>query len=273
SRRANRSLERADCGARATGLRVRVPPPAARGTALVGAAEQGSNKGRLKDKGAVITGGGGGVGGGVGGRFAGEGGGGGGGGQTVAKLEETVRLAREQGGAATAVRCDISNLQQVKDLMHAAVEAYGRLDILVNNAALNRPERIPETVAEMPEDWWAANLDVNLTGHYYCSKYALQEMLQQGSGVIVNIASSAALTGHPGEAAYIAAKRGMIGLTKSMALDYARKGIGVVAVCTGFTETERAIRHMEMYRPGVTTASTAENIPLGRAGQPEDIAN
>src|SRR5947208_2277081 len=94
------------------------------------------------------------------------------------------------GGEAVAVRCDISDLQQVKDLMRAAVEKYGRLDILVNNAALNRKEAIPETVAEMPEDWWAANMDVNLTGHYYCSKYALQEMLKSGSGVIVNVAST-----------------------------------------------------------------------------------
>jgi NAD(P)-dependent dehydrogenase (short-subunit alcohol dehydrogenase family) len=228
---------------------------------------------RLKDKVAVITGGGSGIGRAICVRFAAEGARVVVAGQTVAKLEESVRLVREGGGEAIAVRCDISDLQQVKDLMRATVEKYGRLDVLVNNAALNRAEPIPETVAEMPEDWWAANLDVNLTGHYYCSKYALQEMLKAGSGVIVNVASAAGLAGTPGQAAYIAAKHGLIGLTKSMALDYARKGIRVVAVCPGFTETERAIRHSEMYRGGDWKTRATENIPLGRGGQPEDVAN
>jgi NAD(P)-dependent dehydrogenase (short-subunit alcohol dehydrogenase family) len=227
----------------------------------------------LQDKVAVVTGGGSGIGRAIAVRFAAEGARVVVAGQTVAKLEESARLARERGGEATAVRCDIADLQQVRDLMRAAVEKYGRLDILVNNAALNRNEPIPETVAEMPEDWWAANLDVNLTGHYYCSKYALREMLKAGSGVIVNVASTNGLTGNWNQAAYIAAKHGMIGLTKSMALDYARKGIRVVAVCPGFTETERAIRHMQMNRPAGWRERSVENIPLGRMGRPEEIAN
>jgi NAD(P)-dependent dehydrogenase (short-subunit alcohol dehydrogenase family) len=226
----------------------------------------------LKDRVAVITGGGSGIGRAIALRFAAEGARVVVAGQTEAKLEETVALVREGGGEAAAVRCDIADVGQVKDLVRATVERYGRLDILVNNAAKNRGEPIPETVAEMPEDWWAANLDVNLTGHYYCSKYALQRMLEQGGGVIVNVASTNGLTGNWNQAAYIAAKHGMVGLTKSMALDYARKGIRVNAVCPGFTETERANRHMAMNRPPGAKERALETIPLGRIGLPEEVA-
>lgn len=227
---------------------------------------------KLQNRVAIITGGGSGIGRAIALRFAAEGARVVVAGQTVAKLEETVRLVAERGGEAAAVRCDISDVQQVKDLIQAAVQRYGSLDILVNNAARNRGEPIPETVAEMPENWWATNLDVNLTGHYYCSKYALQQMLQQGGGVIVNVASTNGLTGNWNQAAYIAAKHGMVGLTKSMALDYARKGIRVNAVCPGFTETDRALHHMAHNRPPGALERALENIPLGRMGRPEEVA-
>jgi NAD(P)-dependent dehydrogenase (short-subunit alcohol dehydrogenase family) len=120
--------------------------------------------------------------------------------------------------------------------------------------------------------WWDASLAVNLTGYFYCSKYALAEMLRAGSGAILNIGSTAALAGNPNRSAYAATKHGVIGLTKSMALDYARHGVRVNALCPGFVDTERVDQFEALnYAPGWKQRAGADN-PLGRIGRPEEIA-
>ena len=195
-------------------------------------------------------------------------------GQRLPRLQETASRVAADGGSAVAVQCDIVNLQQVKDVMQRAVDTFGRIDILVNNAAKNRPdEPVAETVADMPEDWWAANLAVNLTGYFHCCKFALIEMLKTGGGCIINIASTSGLAGNWNQAAYVAAKHGVVGLTKSIALDYGPHHVRANAICPGFIETERSLKFSRLHRGAGWRDRKLADIPLGRLGQPEEVAS
>lgn len=195
-------------------------------------------------------------------------------GQRIERLEETVGKIRSINGTATAVACNVADVEQVKDLMRTAVGAYGRIDILVNNAAKNRPDEVvPETVAELPEEWWAATLDVNLTGAFFCCKYALQRMVPTGGGSIVNVASTSGITGNWNQGAYVASKHGLVGLTKSIALDYAAQNVRANVVCPGFIETERSLKFSALYRSREWREKKLAEIPLRRLGKPEEVAN
>lgn len=185
--------------------------------------------------------------------------------------EETVRQIRQAGGDATFVRCDVSVAGEVEALVHRAVQAYGHLDYGVNNAGI---EGTLAPIDRMSEEAWQRVLAVNLTGVWLCVKYELQQMLRQGSGAIVNMASILGVVGFAQAGAYVAAKHGVVGLTQTAALEYAEKGIRVNAVCPAFIETpmvmERGLAagtHPEAYR------QLAALHPVKRLGTPDEVAN
>ncbi len=184
--------------------------------------------------------------------------------------EETVRLIKEAGGEATFVRCDVSQAEEVKALVAKAVDTYSRLDYDINIAGI---EGTLAPTADYPEDVWSKVIGINLTGPYLCMKYAIAQMLTQGAGVIVNMASILGVVGFATAGAYTAAKHGLVGLTKVAALEYATQGIRVNAVCPGFIETpmvmERGLAagsHPEVYQ------QLADIHPMKRLGTPEEIA-
>ena len=186
---------------------------------------------------------------------------------------KTADIIASAGGEAIYVSCDVSDLEQVKVLIKKTVDTYGRLDILYNNAARNRPATpVPETVAEMPEDHWRETIDVNLTAMYYTSKYAIPEILTSGGGCIINVASTLGLSSSENQSAYSASKHGVMGLTKSMALDYGPKGIRVNAICPGPIDTPRLSKHQGVYASDDFRVRLGEHVPLQRIGQPEEVA-
>ena len=228
---------------------------------------------KLKNKVAVITGAGSGQGRAVSVLFAREGAK-----IVVADINEeggakTADIIESAGGQALFAPCDVSNVDEVKRLNKKTVDTFGRVDILYNNAARNRPDSpVPESVDEMPEEHWLETIGVNLTGYYYCAKYAIQEMLRGGGGVIVNVSSTLGLSGATSQSAYASSKHGVIGLTKSMALDYGPKGIRVNAICPGPIDTPRLAKHQGVYVGDDYKSRLAGHVPLQRIGQPEEIA-
>ena len=194
-------------------------------------------------------------------------------GSRVARLDETVALVTAAGGVGVSVGCDVSDVAQVQGMVTGVMQRCGRIDILVNNATKNRPTHaVAETVADMAEEWWAATLDVNLSAAFFCCKYVLQEMVRARRGCIVNIASTSGVTGNWNQGAYVASKHGLVGLTKSIALDYAAQNIRANAVCPGFIETERSLQFVAHNRDREWQERKLREIPLGRLGQPDDVA-
>jgi NAD(P)-dependent dehydrogenase (short-subunit alcohol dehydrogenase family) len=228
---------------------------------------------RLRDKVAIVTGGGSGIGRAIAVRLASEGARVVAAGQRRERCAETVRLIETAGGAARAVACDVADPEQVQRMVADALAAFARLDILVNDAARNRPAApLVERVAELDEAWWAATMDVNLTGAFHCCKYALQAMLRSRGGCIINIASTAGVTGNWNQGAYVASKHGLVGLTKSIALDYAAQNIRANAICPGFIETERSLSFSALNRGPDWQAKKLAEIPLGRLGRADEVA-
>ena len=181
--------------------------------------------------------------------------------------QQTIHMITEQGGEAIFVRTDVSKAVEVQALISAAVETYGRLDCAHNNAGISGGGRA--LTAEYPEETWHQVIAVNLTGVWLCMKYEIPQMLPQGGGAIVNTASVAGLIGGRGLAAYVASKHGVVGLTKTAALEYAQQGIRVNCVCPGVIHTpmtERAWSDPER------RAQIIAMEPLGRIGNPEEIA-
>jgi NAD(P)-dependent dehydrogenase (short-subunit alcohol dehydrogenase family) len=223
--------------------------------------------GRIEGKVALITGGGSGIGRATALLFAREG----------AKVlvadydpeggEHTVKTITDGGGAAVFHAADVSNPQAVDALMHKVVETYGRLDCAFNNAGIEGHMAVtPDCTLEN----WNRVIAINLTGVFLCMKYEIPLMLRHGGGAIVNTASVAGLTGGAGAPAYVAAKHGVAGLTKTAALEFARKGIRVNAVCPGFIHTPMVERALDK------GAFSEEQIfavhPMHRMGKPEEIA-
>jgi NAD(P)-dependent dehydrogenase (short-subunit alcohol dehydrogenase family) len=185
----------------------------------------------------------------------------------VAQADETVRMIRDHGGEALFVATDVSNPAQVEQLVSRTIETYGRLDVAFNNAGVGGASA---TTADYTLEDWNRVLNINLTGVWLCMKYEIAQMLTQGSGVIVNNASILGLVGFRNAPAYVAAKHGVLGLTKAAALEYAQSGIRVTAVCPAFIHTPMVDSAMEG-NDEIQSAITAMH-PVGRMGEPEEIA-
>lgn len=180
---------------------------------------------------------------------------------------ETVSHIEAAGGAATFVYADVSRSSDVEALMNEIVSRYGRLDYAYNNAGIEGQQA---TITEATEENWDRVVGIDLKGCFLCMKYELQQMLKQGSGSIVNCASIAGLVGFPGTSAYVASKHGVVGLTKSAALECATTGIRVNAICPGVIATPMVDRVTG--KAPEAEAAMAHMQPMGRIGQPEEIA-
>ena len=181
--------------------------------------------------------------------------------------QQTGHMITEQGGEAIFVRTDVSQAVEVQALLSTAVETYGRLDCAHNNAGIAGAGK--ELIAAYPEDTWHQVIAVNLTGVWLCMKYEISQMLHQGGGAIVNTASGAGLVGNRGNSAYAASKHGVVGLTKTAALEYAQQGIRVNCVCPGWVQTPLAARSLS---DPERRAQIIARHPIGRVGTPEEIA-
>jgi NAD(P)-dependent dehydrogenase (short-subunit alcohol dehydrogenase family) len=172
------------------------------------------------------------------------------------------------GHQAIAIRCDVSDDSQVAAMVDRTVAEFGRLDAAFNNAGVMA--RISPTADSTREEWDRV-IGINLRGVWSCMKYELQHMQRQGSGAIVNNASVGALTGNPGIGSYIASKHGVVGLTRTAALEYIKRGIRVNAVNPGLIDTQ--IARDVVSGDERAYAEIANNVPIGRAGRPEEIAS
>jgi NAD(P)-dependent dehydrogenase (short-subunit alcohol dehydrogenase family) len=181
--------------------------------------------------------------------------------------EETVRLVQQRGGEALFVKADVSQAAEVEALIARTVHTYGRLDCAHNNAGI---EGSAATTTEYAEEPWERVIAINLKGVWLCMKYEIPQMLRQGSGAIVNTASTAGLVGYPRGAAYVASKHGVVGLTKTAALEYAKAGVRVNAVCPGAVDTPMMGR-ITGHRPERAERMAAAE-PVGRMGRPQEIA-
>jgi len=181
--------------------------------------------------------------------------------------EETVKLINEGGGRAIFVHTDVSKAEDVKNLVKTAVDTYGRLDIIFNNAGI---EGVSVDTANYPENIFDKVLAVNLKGVWLGIKYAVPELLKNGGGSIINTASVAGLVGFAGLSAYNATKGGIIQLTKTAALEYAKQNIRVNCIAPGVIETPMVDRFLK----GQPEAKAAfvQIEPVGRFGKPEEIA-
>ncbi|MCP9847208.1 3-oxoacyl-[acyl-carrier-protein] reductase [Synechococcus sp. Lug-A] len=174
--------------------------------------------------------------------------------------EAVVEAITAAGGRAYALAADVSVEEQVDSLVKAVLERSGRLDVLVNNAGITRDGLL----LRMKTSDWQSVIDLNLTGVFLCTRAVSRSMLKARSGRIINITSVVGLVGNPGQANYSAAKAGVIGFTRSTAAEFASRGITVNAVAPGFIATDMT---SELNQEPILAA-----IPLGRMGQPEEVA-
>lgn len=224
---------------------------------------------RLSGKVAFITGGGTGIGRACAVLFAKEGARVAVGGRRPQPLDETVREISKSGADAMAAAFDVTERKSIESTIADVVERFGRLDVLVNNAGTV----IVATVEETSDQDWDRILAVNLTGTFLASRAAIFALRKAGGGSIVNIGSILGIVARKQRAAYCAAKAGVTGLTKAMALDHAHENIRVNCICPSIIETELGMQSiLKAADPEAERCMRTAGIPLGRMGQPEDVA-
>lgn len=184
--------------------------------------------------------------------------------------EPTDQVARlvQAGYAAVPYRCDVSDTKAVEEMIGWIVATYGRLDAAHNNAGIQTPQR---PMAEITDEEFDRTVAVDLKGVWNCMRYEIRQMLRQGGGAIVNTSSQGGVTGFPGQAAYIACKHAVIGLTRTAAIDYAAQGIRINAVCPGVIRTPMAEELLR--RNPDLEQELVRDIPAGRMGRPDEIAH
>lgn len=180
---------------------------------------------------------------------------------------DTVRMIADAGGEAFFVRADVSQADRVENLVNESVGRYGRLDFAFNNAGIEGEQAL---TGDCSEQNWDRVLSVNLKGTWLCMKHEIPHMLKQGKGAIVNMSSVAGLIGYRNIPAYVASKHGVIGLTKTAALEYATTGIRINAVCPGVIRTPMVERFVGGTPEGEEQMIASE--PIGRLGVPEEVA-
>ncbi len=178
--------------------------------------------------------------------------------------EEVKSIIEAAGGKAMIVQADVSNGESVDAMIKEVVDTFGGIDILVNNAGITRDGLL----MRMKEEDWDAVINTNLKGVFYCTKAVSKLMMKKRAGRIVNMASVVGLTGNAGQANYSAAKAGVIGFSKTMAKEFASRGITVNMVAPGYIDTD-----MTSVLPENVREAMVAGIPLGRVGAPEDVAN
>ncbi|MGE7982668.1 3-oxoacyl-[acyl-carrier-protein] reductase [Solibacillus sp. NPDC093137] len=179
------------------------------------------------------------------------------------KAQEVVEEIKANGGEAIAVQANVADSDSVQNLMKSALDTYGSIDILVNNAGITRDNLL----MRMKDDEWDDVINTNLKGVFLCTKAVTRQMMKQRAGRIINISSIVGVAGNAGQANYVAAKAGVIGLTKTTAQELASRNILVNAIAPGFITTEMTEGLPEDLKEGML-----KQIPLAKLGQPEDIA-
>lgn len=179
------------------------------------------------------------------------------------KAEETANEVQVIGRKAMAIKVNVADLEDVERMVQTIIEKFGRIDILINNAGITRDKLI----LRMTEEDWDAVLNVNLKGTFNCTKAVIRHMSKQKGGKIVNIASVSGEMGNAGQANYSASKAGVIGLTKTIAREFAQRGINVNAIAPGYIQTPMTDALSEKVKEELRRL-----IPMGRLGQPEDVA-
>lgn len=223
----------------------------------------------VKDKVVIVTGSGSGIGAATARHFANRGA------QVIVSdysLEKSNTVAdeiAEAGGKAISIKANVAKFDEVESLVNQTVDAFGQLDVIVNNAGIG-PKNLARVGDSSLEDWDRV-IAVNQTGVFYGMKAALQQMMKQGHGNIVNVASLAGLKASPNNISYSASKFAVVGMTKSAAMEYATKNIRVNAVCPGYTESS-LLNYLRSAREDMDTILKSV-IPMNRYGKPEEIAD
>ena len=186
--------------------------------------------------------------------------------------EKTAEILRGAKCEAIAIKVDISKRDEVENMVKTAVDTFGRLDCAVNCAGVAGPVSLP--LHEYPDEFWHQQININLTGTWYCMKFQLTQMLKQGGGTIVNLSSAAGLIGQPENSPYAASKHGVVGITKTAAIEYATKNIRVNCICPTAIETPMIMEGRRKLAHNPEAKQQAINFQrMKRMGQPEEVAD